>query len=107
MTTEGNAAEIRRSSFDGGAKPADSLGFSPDALGQHYPPHYPQADDALGEPLSISQVARVIGCSDWTVRHRHMPHGLPHFRSGPAGKLVFFKKQVVKWILDQQKRGGR
>jgi len=60
----------------------------------------------LGEPLTIQQVARLIGCSAWTIRHRHMHRGLPHFRSGPSAKLTFFRDQVVAWILEQQKKGG-
>jgi hypothetical protein len=60
----------------------------------------------LGEPLGVREAARLIGCSDWTVRHRHMPLGLPHFRSGPSGKLVFYRNQVVRWILQQQRKGG-
>ena len=61
--------------------------------------------DALGTPLTIRQVARLIGCSAWTVRQRHLPQGLPCFRSGPAGKLIFYRNQVVAWILQQQKGG--
>jgi hypothetical protein len=84
-------------------------------LGQSYPKHYPQSWDedavaldrpevtALGAPLSIREVARLIGCSAWTVRQRHLPQGLPCFRSGPAGKLIFYRNQVVAWILRQQK----
>jgi hypothetical protein len=106
MTTEWGR-EIRRvSGFDDGAEPAETLGSSCDPLGQTCPQHCPRSDDALGEPLSILEVARVIGCSAWTVRHRHLPQGLPHFRSGPSGKLVFFHKQVVRWILQQQRKGG-
>lgn len=117
MTTD---RERRISGFEPGAKPLDSVRFPHEALGQSYPRHYPhhptdedlsvgtpQADDALGEPLSIREVARVIGCSAWTVRHGYLPQGLPHFRSGPAGKLVFYRNQVVRWILQQQKKGGR
>jgi hypothetical protein len=109
MTTDGNAEEMRISGFDSGTKPADSLGFPNDSLGQSYPQHYPQARDALGEPLSIREVARLIGCSAWTVRHCYLPQGIPHLRSGPAGKLIFFRNQVVAWILQQQKqrKGGR
>jgi hypothetical protein len=108
MTTEWNAEERRISGFESGAIPADSLGFSHTPIGQSYPQHYPQAGDALGEPLSIREVARLIGCSAWTVRHGYLPQGLPHFRSGPTGKLVFFRNQVVRWILQQQQRkGGR
>jgi hypothetical protein len=107
MTTEWNAQEGRMSGFENGAKPADSLRFPHESPGQSCPQHYPHVEDALGEPLSIREVARVIGCSAWTVRHRHLQQGLPHFRSGPSGKLVFFHKQVVRWILQQQTKGGR
>jgi len=61
----------------------------------------------LGTPLSIRAVAAMLGCSPWTVRQRHIPEGLPHFGSGPNGKLIFFRDQVVAWILQQQKKGGK
>ena len=57
----------------------------------------------LGEPLSITQVAKLIGCSPWTVRQCHMPRGLPHFRSGANGKLIFYRDQVIRWIQLKQK----
>ena len=107
MTTEGNAEERRISGFENGAKSAEPLGFSRIPVGQNYPQHYPQATEPLGEPLSIGEVARLIGCSAWTVRHRYLPQGLPHFRSGPMGKLVFYRNQVVQWILQQQRKGER
>ena len=62
-------------------------------------------EQELGEPLSINQVAKLIGCSPWTVRQRHMRYGLPHFRSGANGKLIFYRGQVVRWIESQQKGG--
>jgi hypothetical protein len=106
MTTD---PERRMSGFESGAKPLDSVRFPHEPLGQSYPQHYPHRptdDDDLGKPLSIRAVARLIGCSSWTVRHRYLPQGLPHFRSGPAGKLVFYRNQIVRWILQQQKKGG-
>jgi len=63
------------------------------------------AGGLLGQPLSLLQVARLIGCSAWTVRHRLILQGLPHFRSGPSGKLIFYRHQVTAWILQQQKGG--
>jgi hypothetical protein len=63
--------------------------------------------EPLGQPISIRAVASMLGCSSWTVRQRHIPDGLPHFRSGPNGKLIFFRDQVVAWILHQQRKGGR
>jgi hypothetical protein len=60
----------------------------------------------LGEPISIREVASVIGCSAWAVRTTWVPLGLPCLRSGPSGKLIFYRDQVVAWILKQQQKGG-
>jgi hypothetical protein len=107
----------RRSDLILRANPMEIRGVSAARLGQSYPIDYPQVRDAndvpletpdrgtLGAPLSIRDVARLIGCSAWTVRQRHLPQGLPYFRSGPAGKLIFYRNQVVAWILRQQKGG--
>jgi hypothetical protein len=57
---------------------------------------------ALGEPLSINQVAELLGCSPWTVRQTLIPRGLPHFRFSASGRLTFFQGQVVRWIENQQ-----
>ena len=107
MPSEPNAAEPYMSGFGDSENSLHSERFPAPPLGQSYPHQNPQGEDALGEPLSIRDVAQVIGCSDWTVRHRYLPQGLPHFRSGPAGKFVFYRKQVVAWILQQQRKGGR
>jgi hypothetical protein len=98
------------SRFGDPAEAAETLGFSSIGSGQNCPQHCPRPNDAssvLGAPLSIREAALLIGCSPWTVRHRYLPQGLPHFRSGPAGKLVFYRNQVVRWILQQQQKGGR
>lgn len=58
----------------------------------------------LGTPLDIGQVARVIGCSAWTVRQTLIPRGLPHFRFTSLGRLVFYEDQIVRWIEKQQRR---
>jgi phage terminase Nu1 subunit (DNA packaging protein) len=62
----------------------------------------------LGEAMDVKQVARLIGCSTWTVRQKHLQQGLPCFRSGPSGRLTFYRNQVVAWILEKQneKKGG-
>jgi excisionase family DNA binding protein len=60
--------------------------------------------EMLGKPLSITEVAQLLGCSTWTVRQQHIRHGLPHFRSSPNGRLVFFREQVVRWVLEQQEK---
>jgi hypothetical protein len=56
--------------------------------------------------MTIREVARVLGCSAWTVRQRLVPAGLPHFRLSPAGKLVFFHHQIVAWVLQAQRQKG-
>ena len=58
----------------------------------------------LGEPLAIGEVARLLGCSEWTVRQRHMRLGLPYLRTSATGKLVFFRGQVIDWIVERQRR---
>jgi hypothetical protein len=61
--------------------------------------------DELGEPLGIRDVCALIGCSPWTVRQTLIPKGLPCFRSAASGRLIFYRQQVVRWILRQQRRG--
>jgi hypothetical protein len=72
------------------------------------PDPQPEANGTvLGEPLSIGKVARLIGCSVWSIRQRLILQGLPHFRcSKPSGKLIFYRDQVIRWILEQQKKKG-
>lgn len=98
-------------------KSKDYLTLSGADVAQHYPPHCPQEkardtvgdsgrnNNPLGEPLSIREVALLIGCSAWNVRQQLLPRGLPHFRSRPNGKLIFYRNQVIRWLLRQQ-RGG-
>ena len=57
--------------------------------------------------MSIREVARLIGSSASTVRNVWLPLGLPHLRSGPSGKLIFYRNQVEGWILAQQQKGGK
>jgi hypothetical protein len=58
--------------------------------------------EALGEPLTIAEVAALFGCSPWTIRQRYLPQGLPHLRATAEGKLVFFRAQIIRWILERQ-----
>ena len=62
----------------------------------------------LGEALDVKQVAELIGCSAWTVRQKHVKAGLPCFRTGPSGRMIFYRNQVTAWILARQKeqKGG-
>jgi hypothetical protein len=98
------------SGFGEGGNTLQIQGFPPTSYGQNYPQHYPQesqfASEPLGEPLSIREVAGLIGCSTWTVRQSYLPQGLPHLRSGPHCKLIFFRDQVIRWILQHQQKGG-
>jgi len=106
-------SEEAMSRFDQPSEAAEILGIRAIGPGQNCPRHCPTPADAasvLGEPLSIQEVAHLLGCSTWTVRHGYLIQGLPHFRSGPMGKLIFFRNQVVRWILEQQQqqqKGGR
>lgn len=103
----------RKSGFAGAQECTETLGFPSDAPAQLCAQHCAGSSasaidrpDALGEPLGINEVAKLIGCSPWTVRQRHLPQGLPHFRSGPNAKLIFYKNQVIRWLLRQQEKGG-
>ena len=103
--------ERRELAFASRTKYASLLSFTHLSPGQSCPQPYPQAtmpaNDPLGAPLSIRDVARMIGCSAWTVRQSYIPQGLPHLRSGPSGKLIFYREQVVRWILEHQQKGGQ
>lgn len=57
----------------------------------------------LGEPLGIREVAALIGCSAWTVRQQCLRQGLPHFRASRSGRLIFYRNQVVRWLIEKQK----
>lgn len=59
----------------------------------------------LGEALDIGQVAKLLGCSPWTVRQKLIPQGLPHLRFTASGQLHFYTEQVIRWIEDQQQGG--
>jgi excisionase family DNA binding protein len=72
-----------------------------------YSEKYAPKHDPLGAPMTIREVAVLLGCSVWTVRQRHLRQGLPFFRIGTTGKLMFYRKQVVQWILENQKAERR
>ncbi len=103
------------------AKPRQSRALSAPAAGKPCPwPCAPERGPFLGQPgailgppapplglpLDMRQVADLIGCSPWTVRQTLIPRGLPHFRFGASGKLIFYRDQVVRWIENQQIQGG-
>ena len=111
----GIISEEHKSGFGKRAKATENLDFSPVRVGQSCPQQYPYhseaaaaaaSADVLGQPMNIGQVAALLGCSVWTVRQRYMSSGLPHFRIGGTGKLVFYRNQIVCWILQKQKQKG-
>jgi hypothetical protein len=66
----------------------------------------PRNAEVLGDPLSIDDVAALVGCSAWTVRQKLLPRGLPHFRCGRGGRLIFYRQQVIRWIVRHQRLQG-
>jgi hypothetical protein len=66
------------------------------------PKGYGLVRNALGTPLDIRQVARLIGCSVWTVRQTLIPKGLPHFRIKTLGRLIFYEDQIIRWVEKKQ-----
>jgi hypothetical protein len=90
------------------------LALPPPDLGQSCPQRCPTPDappsapfaEPLGPPLTISEAATLIGCSPWTVRQRCLQAGIPHHRATPKGKLIFYRNQVIRWLLRQQEKGG-
>ncbi len=99
-------------------KAAETLELSSSGVGQRNPQHCPHPTETnvtlpsvsptLGTPMNIAEVAALLGCSAWTVRQRYMRQGLPCLRASATGKLVFYEKQVIDWILRRQqlKKGG-
>ena len=63
------------------------------------------ARHGLGAHSISAEVARLIGCSPWTVRQTLIPRGLPHFRFKASGRLIFYRDQVIRWIENQQQGG--
>src|SRR5438309_1976339 len=98
------------SGFVQDSKDTDLLDLSPEAIGQNCPTHCPNPDDprvdsspdSLGDPITIREVARLIGCSVWTVRQRFIRQGLPHLRASRTGRLIFYRDQVVHWLIEKQ-----
>lgn len=92
-----------KSDFADSPNSAENKDLVAPSLGQRYPQQNPTLIDPLGEPMTIREVARVLGCSVWTVRQRYLPRGLPYLRLGSNGKLLFYRNQVVRWVLEKQK----
>jgi hypothetical protein len=104
---------LRKSGLLPGTKCTESLTQTAFDPGQCYPERCPQPGEAprthgepLGEPLAIHDAAAVIGCSASTVRQRYLPAGLPHHRLTPNGKLIFYRNQIIRWLLREQQKGG-
>jgi hypothetical protein len=99
------------------AKLAENQGFSLEGLAQNgasesarHNAHRETRNrpTELGAAMNIAEAAQLLGCSAWTVRQRYMRQGLPCLRASAKGKLVFFHKQVIDWILKRQllRKGG-
>lgn len=101
------------SDFGSGAKGTRNMDFSLPGLAQNgarqsarsaKPVAGHPALSELGQALTIGEVAQLLGCSQWTVRQRYVRLGLPYLRTSATGKLVFFRTQVIAWILERQQR---
>ncbi|HEY6763214.1 MAG TPA: helix-turn-helix domain-containing protein [Candidatus Sulfotelmatobacter sp.] len=109
--TREDDARRYESDFGTARTSAETLHFSHMNRGQSCPEHCacPAEEISaperrpLGDPLTISDVARLLGCSPWTVRQRYLRQGLPYLQARPHGKLVFFREQVVAWITERQR----
>jgi hypothetical protein len=109
---------IGESGFAGQGKAMNLLPFEAEHLGQPCPKSCPQhcpyretvesgeLPEALGEPLSIREVASLIGCSVWTIRQRYLRARIPFLRLRPHGKLIFYRNQIIHWLLVEQQKGG-
>jgi len=118
MAIRGRDAEIGKLKRQGssGANKQEPGDLGRPALGSHEPRQKPKATGAtcapqtpgkasseLGPPLSIRQVAHLIGCCPWTVRQKWIPKGMPHVRTaGASGKFIFFEREVIAWLRKQQ-----
>jgi hypothetical protein len=114
MKRNEQCGKTRMSRFGDTGKAAELLDLSEVRGGQNCPGHCPHQEEAaadglsLGGPLDIEDVAMLLGCSVWTVRQRYLREGLPHIRASARGRFIFFREQVIDWILERQKRkGGR
>jgi len=101
---------LRKSGLSSDVKLNNLRAFRADPLGHSHPQQYPQSPgplaEPLGTPLTIREVAAIIGCSPWTVRQRYLSEGLPHHRLSRTGKLIFYRNQVIRWVLARQQKGG-
>lgn len=80
-------------------------------FGQSAPPNSTGSDRSfrtspLGDPLTVDEVAALLGCSAWTVRQRYLRQGIPYLQARPRGKIVFFREQVIAWIEKRQRQKG-
>lgn len=51
-------------------------------------------------PIKADVVARMLGCSEYTVRQKVREGKLPHYR---VGKRIYFRAiSIQKWIKEQE-----
>ena len=112
--TNRTAALLRKSGLPALPHPKNPLALAAPDPGQSCPERCPHPEDTawatlaepLGTPLGVREAARLIGCSPWAVRQRYLPAGLPHHRLTKNGKLIFYRNQIIRWLLWQQQKGG-
>jgi len=93
----------RSENIGGNAKSPRAVGTA--ALPEGLPVAPPEAVE-LGDRLTVAGVARLLGCSKWTVRHRLIPQGLPHWRTSKNGKYLFYERSVQTWWWGRRQRKG-
>jgi len=59
-------------------------------------------------PWRFARVALLLGCSIWTVRQRHLRCGLPFFRIGTTGRLLFLPQagSCSGFCTTKKRKGG-
>ena len=105
------AEKSNESDLPEAAKSAETLGLASFEGGQRKPrccpedcPHINALEFTLGDAMDIVDVAAIFGCSAWTIRQKYMKQGLPCLRTSRTGKFLFFRRQVLDWILKQQRK---
>jgi len=110
MGTRGRDAEIgylrRQEAIGPNKRKSGSLGQA--SLGPRGPGQGPRAKGGsassqdLGQPLTLRQVAAVLGVSPWSVRQTWLRLGLPFVRAGRRGRFIFFQKEVERFLRNLQ-----
>lgn len=104
-----HAHDPYESGFTNGAHSAESLSPSENVITSapaKSTRSSPSIDRDLGSPLTIEEVADLLGCSPWTIRQRYLRQGLPYLQASARGKLTFFREQIIAWVEKRQRQKG-